>query len=124
MKERCLNSSHADYPNYGGRGIKVCDSWIDFATFLKDMGPRPLKHSLERREVNGNYEPSNCFWADQIQQGRNKRTVWMVQIDDIWEPVVEVAERLGVSPKTIRYRYRKTDKLKQRKDLANQVSSP
>lgn len=75
MKTRCYNKKRADYKHYGGRGITVCDEWKNsFLAFYKDMGPRPTKnHSIDRIDVNGNYEPSNCRWASIIVQRRNQR---------------------------------------------------
>lgn len=74
MKQRCQNSNLANYHLYGGRGITVCASWDFFENFLIDMGrkPSPL-HSLDRIDVNGNYEPSNCRWATAKEQSNNKR---------------------------------------------------
>ena len=65
MKQRCLNPKNKGFPNYGGRGITVCDRWINsFENFYEDMGPRPsLEHSIDRKENNGNYEPGNCHWT-------------------------------------------------------------
>lgn len=74
MKERCYYDRHPWYDRYGGRGITVCDRWLGygtgFANFLADMGPRPsANHSIDRHpNPNGNYEPSNCRWADKSQQ--------------------------------------------------------
>jgi hypothetical protein len=74
MKKRCLNKSHFMYKDYGGRGIKICDRWLNsFENFLSDMGERPPDFTLDRIDVNGNYEPSNCRWADWFTQSRNKR---------------------------------------------------
>lgn len=79
MKQRCINTSDHKYRDYGGRGITVCDRWLEssptgFENFLEDMGDRPTtKHSIDRIDVNGNYEPSNCRWATSTQQARNKR---------------------------------------------------
>lgn len=74
MKDRCYNPKADSYKYYGGRGIKVCERWINsFENFYEDMGARPSKkHSIERDRVNGDYEPSNCRWATQTEQSRNK----------------------------------------------------
>lgn len=82
MKQRCLNPKATSYPYYGGRGITICQEWIDsYATFLRDMGERPrdrtekgrLIYSLDRIDSEGNYEPSNCRWVDAKTQARNRR---------------------------------------------------
>lgn len=81
MIERCEDRSRHNYAAYGGRGISVCARWrhgedgqSGFSCFLADMGKRPSEfHSLDRREVNGNYEPGNCRWATDAEQRANKR---------------------------------------------------
>lgn len=74
MKQRCLNKKHKRYYDWGGRGIKICDRWLNsFKNFLEDMGERPKGMTLDRINNNGNYEPSNCRWSTSKQQASNKR---------------------------------------------------
>lgn len=75
MKSRCLNKNSKDFRYYGGRGISICDQWVNsFDNFLSDMGLRPTsKHSIDRIDVNGNYEPNNCRWVTQNIQVINSR---------------------------------------------------
>lgn len=81
MIQRCTNPNDPDCADYGGRGIRVCHRWaISFLDFCEDMGPRPTpKHSIDRIDTNGDYEPGNCRWATDAQQTRNKRSnIWVV----------------------------------------------
>jgi hypothetical protein len=74
MRQRCNNPKNHAYADYGGRGIKICEEWLaDFRNFLADMGNRPINTTLDRINVNGNYEPDNCRWASPKIQVHNRR---------------------------------------------------
>lgn len=97
MKNRCGNPKNAAYKNYGGRGIRVCERWVlSFAAFLSDMGRCPPGLTLDRRNNNGHYEPSNCRWASLSQQASNRRSSRYLQYDGQNLTVLQWAKRLGV----------------------------
>lgn len=78
MKRRCSDPDHDSYQWYGGKGIRVCDRWLDknngFLNFSADMGLKPvLSHSIDRIDSDGNYEPNNCRWASPTEQAANKK---------------------------------------------------
>ena len=102
LKHRCADSSN---PNYGGRGIRVCDRWMDFRKFLADMGPRPSKqHSIDRINNDGDYEPENCRWATPRQQANNSRKAVFYQYEGEKLSVAQLARRCGVPYKTFHAR--------------------
>ena len=79
MRQRCINPNNDNYRHYGGRGIKVCPRWDDFEKFLGDMGPRPEGGTIERRDVNGDYCPENCYWETNWSvQMRNRRPFMII----------------------------------------------
>ena len=104
IKRRCLNPNEEAYPNYGGRGIIICDRWRDsFGAFLEDMGPRPgPEYSVDRFPDNdGNYEPGNCRWATGSQQMRNTRLTRWVEAFGVRLPLQTWAEWADVPAGTI-----------------------
>lgn len=112
MLSRCRNPNSERYPNYGGRGIKVCKRWeigvgglSGFECFLADMGRRPTqKHSIDRKDNNGNYEPSNCKWATNTEQCRNRRSNRLVTYNGETMSMMAMAEKYGISYYVLRNR--------------------
>jgi len=105
-KQRCFNPRGKAWPDYGGRGITMCEEWRkSFFTFYKDMGPRPSpKHSVERIDNDGNYEPNNCRWATQKEQCNNTRVNLVFEFYGETRTVSEWATHLGVPLKRLRWR--------------------
>lgn len=105
MLSRCRNPSDARYPRYGARGITVCERWNRFENFLEDMGLRPSsKHSLDRKENDGNYTPENCQWATKREQANNRRVTKMLTYEDRTQPLTLWADEFGISQITLRRR--------------------
>jgi len=109
MWYRCNNPKSKPYPNYGGRGIKVCDRWRDFYLFLEDIGRKPVGMSLDRIDNEGNYEPLNCRWATARQQSANQRTSHRLKFDGETVPLMEICRRTGIAQTTLLKRLRETD---------------
>jgi hypothetical protein len=81
MKARCDNPKSSEYKTHGDRGVRYCDRWKKFENFLEDMGRKPsARHSIDRKENNGNYEPGNCRWATPQEQANNTRSNLMITI--------------------------------------------
>lgn len=105
-KTRCFNENNAKFPDYGGRGITMCREWADdFRSFLRDMGECPDGMTLERIDVNGNYEPGNCRWATTAEQARNRRN--NVFVDDNGTILRVLALNEGISYQGLHRRVRK-----------------
>lgn len=103
MRKRCVNPKDRAYPNYGGRGIKVCEEWNQYENF-RDWA---LKHgyddnlTIDRIDVNGDYEPSNCRWADHITQGNNRRNNRHIEYNGETHTLKEWSRILGMSSETL-----------------------
>ncbi len=98
MMDRCTNPNGAKYPEYGARGIKVCERWRLFDNFLADMGPRPAGTSLDRFPgQEGDYEPGNCRWATPKQQARNRCSNALITYNGETKTASEWAEIVGIT---------------------------
>lgn len=109
LKARCLNKNSKDYYLYGERGITICKEWENsFECFIKDMGVKPSKNmSIDRIDVNKGYEPSNCRWADNKTQSRNKRNNKFYEFNGMKMCQSDWAEFLGISVATLIKRLKK-----------------
>lgn len=112
MRDRCRNPKRPSFADYGGRGIRVCDRWLlpdgeGFKKFVQDLGPRPVGASLERIDVNGNYSPENCRWANNTEQARNKRNSRRISFNGQTKVISAWAKELGFTHATIELRINK-----------------
>lgn len=104
---RCTNLRNAKYPDYGGRGITICDRWRNsFSDFYSDMGECPAGCSIDRIDNDGNYEPSNCRWATGCEQQRNKRNNVKITANSETLTAPEWSERTNIKAATILARIR------------------
>lgn len=112
MRARCGNPQHPAWKDYGGRGIKVCDRWSVFESFLEDMGARPPGLTLDRLDNDGNYEPGNCAWRTQADQVHNRRhpSLWRVRklnVSDVHQ--IRWLVEMGYSKASVSRMYGVTD---------------
>lgn len=112
MKSRCYSTKNKKYSLYGGRGIIVCDRWKDsFANFYEDMGEPPLDCSLDRIDVNGNYEKQNCRWATQKEQQNNRRNNLILEYDSQKYTLQQLCDHLGKNSDRVQQRLKRGDSL-------------
>lgn len=106
IKRRCYNSKYKQYNDYGGRGIKVCDRWLESVqNFINDLGFRPSKrHSIDRVDNDGNYCKENCRWATKVEQERNKRKTKFVNYNGQETPLCSLAEKFNIDRTTLFHR--------------------
>jgi hypothetical protein len=96
MRTRCANPNDKQFALYGGRGITVRARWSTFENFYSDMGERPEGTTLDRKDVNGNYEPSNCRWGTLLQQNNNKRSTAFVKYRGVDVPLALMCRECGL----------------------------
>lgn len=102
MKARCYNPNNYAYSNYGRRGIKVCNEWLNsFESFFKDMGRRPIGYSLERIDNSSDYCKANCKWATKQEQAFNRRSNDIITYNNLNKPLKQWCDELHLSYKTI-----------------------
>lgn len=107
MLNRCRDINTDNYKWYGGRGIVVCEEWLDFTVFSRDMGRRPSeKHSLDRIDNDGAYSKRNCRWSTMKEQSRNRRGNIRIMFNGESLCLAEIIELTGVKGPTLRYRIR------------------
>lgn len=105
MRRRCNDPKDKSYKDYGARGIKVCDRWTNFGNFYADMGSRPTpKHSIDRKNNDGDYNLANCRWATNYEQSLNKRNSILVPYNGAEIPLVEYCKITGLSIHTAMWR--------------------
>jgi len=105
MKQRCSNPKNIAFDRYGGRGISVCQRWQNsFENFINDMGPRPPGHTIERRNVDGNYTPDNCCWIPNDKQCLNRRSNVIIEFNGKKQTVTEWSKEIGIPREIIYHR--------------------
>lgn len=106
MRERCYRKGHTHYKDYGGRGITVCEEWLEYLPFKEWASASGYKDGLtiDRIDNNGNYEPSNCRWVTIKEQANNKRTNHIVHYKDTEYTLSQLAEKVGIKQTTLRER--------------------
>ncbi len=106
IKQRCRNPNCKAWNDYGARGITICEEWANsFETFLHDVGQRPSpKHTIERINNDGHYEPGNVRWATRAEQSRNRRNNHSIMFNGQTFCLSDLAEHLGVRYQDLQYR--------------------
>lgn len=108
IKQRCTNENNKRYAQYGGRGIKLCDEWLEYANFKEWATSSGYRQglSIDRKDNNGNYEPNNCRWVDAYTQQRNKNNNLRVIVNGVEMILTDAAKILGVQRQTMTYWYK------------------
>ena len=105
MRSRCYDPDATGYKNYGGRGIRVCERWLQFQNFLADMGERPPLSTLDRIDNHSDYGPNNCRWSTRSEQASNRRDAIRITHDGETANLAAWAKKLGIHKATLLSRY-------------------
>jgi hypothetical protein len=105
MKARCLCKSNNMYPRYGGSGVTIDPAWLDYDTFLRDMGERPEGHSLDRKDGNKGYSKENCRWATPSRQNRNRRHHTLIRFNGKAQTLADWADETGINRNLLSWRF-------------------
>lgn len=125
IKDRCLNTNNQDYIHYGGRGINICNEWLDFKIFIKDMGNKPDKnYSIERIDFNLGYFKENCKWILKKLQSKNRRNSIFVNVNNKIDKIClkEACQILNLNYMQTLYQFRKTNTLPQNIKLLKNIT--
>lgn len=112
MKERCRNPNFKQFMDYGGRGITVCDRWLEpnkqgFLNFVQDMGERPPGYVIDRKDNNQGYSPENCHWVTKKESQKNRRVTVIVEIEGIKYRACDLSDISGIKTDSIIARAKK-----------------
>lgn len=130
MRQRCTNKNKPDYKYYGGKGVKVCKEWDESFLVFKEWADNSGYNdslTIDRINVDGNYEPDNCRWATRKEQTRNRATTLRITHEGITKTAAEWAEEIGITDQLISERLRKgfpVEKVLSGKDLRNAAPKP
>ena len=112
MKSRCCRKNDVNYKSYGGRGIKVCEEWQNIENFEKWVEKNPYSDgmTIDRIDVNGNYEPTNCKWSTKKEQSNNRRNTIIISYNNESHTISEWADITGINRSTLTTRYHRGDR--------------
>lgn len=114
MLSRCRNKNYFRYKDYGGRGITVCDKWLQFSGFLEDMGEKPNNLSLDRIDNNKGYYKENCRWTTQKEQMKNTRANVHIFFKGKDYILNDLSKKIGISRDAIKRRYARGKQVNER----------
>lgn len=105
MMHRCYREANHNFDSYGGRGVSVCKRWHNVTKFLEDIGERPPGTSVDRIDIDGNYEPGNCRWATPSEQANNRRNSRFITYQGKTQTIAQWSAEIGVSDRLLRSRF-------------------